>query len=185
MASFTRDAILKTFEDMLEQIPFEKITVSAIIRECGISRNTFYYHFQDLYALLEFWLQQGFSKYIAPTETGEWQSQMKALLHACKERKTLIYHLFNSLSRDLLEKYILSMTDSEIEDYIDRQASGMDIPAGSRTAVANICRYVIVGYFLHFLWNDMNDDVDGTIDEMSGLFDQFVQNALCGSAKEP
>ena len=41
MANFTQDAILKTFSDLLEALPFEKITVSTLIRECNISRNTF------------------------------------------------------------------------------------------------------------------------------------------------
>ena len=34
-------------------MPLDKITVKEIVEACGISRNTFYYHFGDIYALLE------------------------------------------------------------------------------------------------------------------------------------
>ncbi len=45
MAQYTKKAILQTFEEMLEKMPFDKMTVSAIVARCEISSNTFYYHF--------------------------------------------------------------------------------------------------------------------------------------------
>ena len=53
MAKLTEKAILQTFDDMIHEMPFEKITVSALVARCGISSNTFYYHYQDIYALVE------------------------------------------------------------------------------------------------------------------------------------
>ena len=56
MAQYTQKAILRTFQDMLEKMPFDKITVSAIVSNCEISPNTFYYHYRDIYDLLDTWL---------------------------------------------------------------------------------------------------------------------------------
>lgn len=56
MALLTQKAILSTFEEMLEELPFDKITVSALVRRCGVSSNTFYYHYQDIYDLLDVWM---------------------------------------------------------------------------------------------------------------------------------
>ena len=53
MANSTQNVILDTFEDMLERMPLEKITVTALIKACNIGRNTFYYHYEDIYALLD------------------------------------------------------------------------------------------------------------------------------------
>ena len=53
MANFTREAILAAFLKIAEKKPLEKISVRDIVDECGINRNTFYYHFQDIYAVLE------------------------------------------------------------------------------------------------------------------------------------
>lgn len=63
MASFTRKAILTTFEDMLQKTKFDKITVSALIAKCGISPNTFYYHFRSIYDLLDAWLHERLNQY--------------------------------------------------------------------------------------------------------------------------
>ena len=53
MASFTKRAIIESFIRQLQNKPADKITVKDIVEDCGISRNTFYYHFKDIYEVLE------------------------------------------------------------------------------------------------------------------------------------
>ena len=53
MASFTRKAIIDSYARQLLTKPVDKITVKDIVEDCGISRNTFYYHFKDIYEVLE------------------------------------------------------------------------------------------------------------------------------------
>lgn len=53
MPSFTKKAIMDSFLRLMEKKPLDKITVRDIVDDCGINRNTFYYYFQDIYAVLE------------------------------------------------------------------------------------------------------------------------------------
>ena len=53
MPSFTRRAIMEAFMQLLNERPVSKIAVKDIVELCGINRNTFYYHFQDKYDLIE------------------------------------------------------------------------------------------------------------------------------------
>ena len=53
MSSFTKKAIMEAFLRLIGKKALDKITVRDIVDECGINRNTFYYHFQDMYAVLE------------------------------------------------------------------------------------------------------------------------------------
>ena len=48
MANFTRRAIKEAFTSLLEERPLNDITVKDIVERCGINRNSFYYHYQDL-----------------------------------------------------------------------------------------------------------------------------------------
>ena len=52
MANFTRKAIKETFLALLEERPLNDITIKDIVEKCGINRNSFYYHYQDLPALI-------------------------------------------------------------------------------------------------------------------------------------
>lgn len=48
MPDFTERAIKASFMKLLNERPLNKITVKDIADDCGISRNSFYYHFEDV-----------------------------------------------------------------------------------------------------------------------------------------
>ncbi|MFR5791125.1 MAG: TetR/AcrR family transcriptional regulator, partial [[Clostridium] leptum] len=53
MSIYTKKAIMDSFVKMLSQKSFDKITIKDIIEDCGLNRSTFYYYYEDIYALLE------------------------------------------------------------------------------------------------------------------------------------
>ena len=53
MAQFTKKAIIDAFIELIGERPFDKITVKDIVTRCGVNRNTFYYYFEDIYALVD------------------------------------------------------------------------------------------------------------------------------------
>ena len=52
-SQLTKRALEESFKRQLSTKPFSKITIADIAQDCGISRMTFYYHFKDLYDLME------------------------------------------------------------------------------------------------------------------------------------
>ena len=52
MPSFTKKAIKESFLKLLNERPISQITVRDVVEDCGINRNSFYYHYQDLQALV-------------------------------------------------------------------------------------------------------------------------------------
>ena len=53
MASSTKKALADALKKMMAVKPIDKITVNDLVETCGVSRQTFYYHFNDVYDLLE------------------------------------------------------------------------------------------------------------------------------------
>ena len=43
----------KSLKKLLKKKPFDKITIADLTEDCGISRMAFYYHFKDIYDLVE------------------------------------------------------------------------------------------------------------------------------------
>ena len=60
----TRGLILQSFSSLLAQKNFDTITVQDITSLAEINRATFYAHFEDKYALLEFFIRQQFMQEI-------------------------------------------------------------------------------------------------------------------------
>ena len=74
MPTDMKKIIADTFLKMIEHGNIDKITVKALIEECHISRQTFYYHFQDLMDVLEWSVNQGMKKLV--------EESLKAPRHA-------------------------------------------------------------------------------------------------------
>lgn len=176
MAQYTKKAILQTFQEMLEKMPFDKITVSAIVANCEISSNTFYYHYQDIYDLLDTWLSIKKEKYRENASPGtRWQDTVKAMLYDLKNHSDIVYHLFNSLSRERIERYIFESTDDTFYRLVCLETEGVAIPEKELRDIAEYNSYSFLGFLLKFLWNQMDNDIDAGIEKIVCIFENNIQ----------
>ena len=176
MAQYTKKAILQTFQEMLEKMPFDKITVSAIVSNCEISSNTFYYHYQDIYDLLDAWLSIKKEKYKhnASLEM-RWQDEVKAMLYDLKSHSNIVYHLFNSLSRERIERYFFESTDDTFYQLVCRGTAGVAIPEQELRDIAEYNSYSFLGFLLKFLWNQMDSDIDAGVEKIGCIFENNIR----------
>ena len=84
MAQFTKKAIIDAFTELIGERPFDKITVKDIVTRCGVNRNTFYYYFEDIYALVDELFQLETQKILGTeTDYASWQDAfLKAVAFA-------------------------------------------------------------------------------------------------------
>lgn len=182
MAQFTQKAIIQTFVSMLEEIPFDRITVSALVARCGISSNTFYYHFQNIYDLLNAWLEEEKEKYMSGLSRCEcWQDIVKSLLYDMKSHKAIVNHVFNSLSRDSIEKYVFESSDQTIYRLVTQATPDRNLPEEELRDIVDFCRYAFLGFFLKFIWGHMDFDVEKSVDRLGVLFEGFIRQAVQNS----
>lgn len=179
MAQFTQKAIIQTFLEMLEEKPFDKITVSSIVAKCGISTNTFYYHFRDIYDLLDTWLLEEENRYIRnQAQYRSWRDMLKAMLHEIKDHEKLFNHILDSLSRDRLERFLFDTTDETIYQFVCQAAGSRQIPEDRLHDIADFCRYAFLGFFLKYIWSRVDIDIDESVDRLGGLFESFIQHSI-------
>ena len=53
MSNITKHALAESLKKLLLKKPLNKITINDLTTDCGISRMAFYYHFKDIYDLVE------------------------------------------------------------------------------------------------------------------------------------
>ena len=53
MSNITKKALMESLKKLMLQKPLNKITINDLTADCGISRMAFYYHFRDIYDLVE------------------------------------------------------------------------------------------------------------------------------------
>ena len=67
MARKTKEALASALRQMMAVKPVDKVTVKDIVEVCGVNRQTFYYHFDDVDELLE-WIFEQDSDRVFPRE---------------------------------------------------------------------------------------------------------------------
>ena len=107
MAHLTEAAIQDAFLKLLSEQPFDKITVTQLVEECQITRRTFYYHYSDLYELLDIILRRETERALDEFETtGSWEECMITASRFAREHKRAVYHIYTSSHRLELEKHV-------------------------------------------------------------------------------
>ena len=119
MPNFTKRAIKETFLKLLDQRPLNQITVKDIVEDCGINRNSFYYHFEDLPALVDEIVEEQVQALIQNHPTiSSVEECFDAVIELVMENKRAIYHIYNSLSRDVFEQYLMDACQYIVSTYL-------------------------------------------------------------------
>lgn len=176
MTNLTQKAILQGFEEMLGEMSFNKITVSALISKCEISSNTFYYHYRDIYDLLDTWLDRKREAFFMSChDTEDHFEKLKAFFHALKEHSKLVYHVFDSVTRERMERYFFISLKGLIYGYVEKNGSELGLSADMILAFSDFCCYSFWGMTLEYVWGHMDADADAAVDRMRPLFTGMLQ----------
>ena len=88
------------FIELSKQMPIDKITVKKVTDYIGITRNTFYYHYQDIYALLEEIVVTKAKKLFVLDEDNlenSWKSNLRFMGQYGKKNENFIRNLYQSM----------------------------------------------------------------------------------------
>ena len=101
MSDLTKRALEQSLKNLLLQKPLSKITISDIADDCGINRMTFYYHFKDIYDLIEWSCEEDARKALEGKKTYDtWQQGLLQIFEAVQENKVFILNVYRSISRE-------------------------------------------------------------------------------------
>ena len=111
MSQTTKRALEASLKHLLLQKPLNKITINDIAEDCGISRMTFYYHFKDIYDLVEWSCEEDARRALNGKKTYEtWQEGFYQIFQAVRENKPFIMNVYHSVSREQVENYLYKVT---------------------------------------------------------------------------
>lgn len=107
MSSITKKALMESLKKLMLQKPLNKITINDLTADCGISRMAFYYHFRDIYDLVEWACLEESTKALQGKKTYEtWQEGLLQIFEAVYENKPFIINAYHAVSREQIENYL-------------------------------------------------------------------------------
>lgn len=179
MSQTTKRALEASLKNLLLQKPFEKITIADIAEDCGISRMTFYYHFKDIYDLVEWACVEDSSKVLQGKKTYDtWQQGFLHIFELVKENKPFIMNVYRCVSREQIETYLFKLTYKLLIDVLDEEARNMEISEENKAFIANYYKYAFVGLMLDWIRGDMKQDPAKIVSNVSLLMQGNFLRAL-------
>ena len=124
----TKRRLAEALKKAMAGKPFDKITVTELITDARVSRPTFYYHFNDIYQLLEWMFRE---ELLAPLEEAEdasdWDTEVLQVLRYIEENRKICQCAYNSVGWDALQNLLRKSADGIMRHYVDMLLE--DIPA--------------------------------------------------------
>ena len=158
MSNLMKQAIKASFLKLLNERPLTRITVLDIAADCGINRNSFYYHYHDIPALVEEIIRDEADSLIranpAITTPGEC---VDAVFSFILENHRSINHIYYSVKREIFEQYLMQICTYVTTAWYDSfcREHSTDSPAYDRDLVLRFIRYELFGACIDFLNQDM------------------------------
>ena len=179
MSQLTKRALEQSLKNLLLKKPLTKITVGDIAEDCGINRMTFYYHFRDIYDLVEWVCMEDARKALADNKTYEtWQQGFVRIFDAVRENKPFIMNVYRCVSREQVEKYLTPLTDDLLMGVINELSAGMVVRAEDKAFIAQVYSYAFVGLMLDWIKDEMKQDPETLVNRFALVILDDVSCAL-------
>jgi probable dihydroxyacetone kinase regulator len=184
MSVLTKKAIVASFIKLLREKPFDKISVSDITAETGVARMTFYYHFKDVYDMVDYVIQEKLSAAVSKNFTYEtWREDYIAVFESVAKEKSFFLKMFNALDLRKIEVYLSGFARKYVKAVIDGHAEhrGVSLDEGRREMLSDIFGYAVVGTLLNWIKNGMKEDPTEIVcrfyNTVKGTLDVMIMNA--------
>ena len=179
MNNITKNALEESLKKFLLQKPLDKITISDLTTDCGISRMAFYYHFKDIYDLVEWACIEDASRALQGKKTYDtWQEGLLQIFEAVLENKPFILNVYRSVSRERVENYLYALTYELIEGVVEEQSENLMVTEEQKKFIANFYKYSFVGVMLDWIKQDMKEDPERIVERLGILIQGDMDRAL-------
>ena len=158
MAQTTKRALEASLKKLLLRKPLNKITINDITEDCGVNRMTFYYHFKDIYDLVDWILVED------ATEALEGHQD---------------FETWSDAFRDMLEKVeqnLYKMLDPLLRMFVERE--NIPVQEEDKQFIIDFYKYGFVGMVLEWIRRDMKTEPAIMAERLNTMMQGDLKRAL-------
>lgn len=183
-SNITKQALANSLKELMAKKAFSKICVRDIVENCGLTRQSFYYHFKDKYDLMNWIYYTETARFMSDYDTVEnWTDGLKDLCYYMQQNKVFYINALNTAGQNSFPEYLhgyikdisVSAVENTLKAEFDREKWEFFVLFFSTAFVAFIVRWAN---------NGMKEDPDIYIAKIRSLFDGSVLSELENRGRE-
>lgn len=180
-----REALKGAFVSLLETRPLRDITVQSIVQACGVNRNSFYYHFRDIHALLEEVLADAVDRvFAAQGSVLSLEDCLEAIAAEASRRRMVVLHISQSAHRELFEDQLMKVCRRMVLDYAAAAFRDVEITEEDREILVRFFQCECFGQVMVWLQEGTRYDLQGQFRRLCRLGEGMTELLLNRAAAE-
>ena len=146
---YTKNRIYECALKMAEKYPVNRITVRAIVAECEITRNTFYYHYTDITALVEEIMMSMVDELIEKFPTVDTLDQgIEVAAEFVLDNKNAVMHIYHSVQRPIYERCLMKLCRHVSEELVSSNLSAEKVSDEERELLISYYKCTAFGFIM-------------------------------------
>jgi probable dihydroxyacetone kinase regulator len=179
VSSSTKQNLAISLKKLMTKASLDQITVKDLVAECGVNRQTFYYHFQDIYELLGWIFKSEALESIKDYKTYcTWQLGFLKIFQYVEDNRAFCLSTFHSLGRDHLESFLNSVTFDLLYGVVEELAINTSILEEDKRFIAKFYTFAFVSLMLDWLKSGTKEKPEIIIDKLNKLIDGDIPRAI-------
>jgi len=115
MTTVIKKVLASTLKELMEEKSLSKITINDLTQSCGVSRQTFYNNFIDIYDLVEWIYLQDTEILVGKDVTYDnWQDALASIFQYIADNRSFVLNTYRSIGKEYLEKFL----NQEVERFL-------------------------------------------------------------------
>lgn len=179
MSNLTKKALLTAFGELIEEKPFNKITITDLTAKCGLNRMTFYYHFDNIYELMIWGLETQLNEVSKDCVNYEnWKTGYLRIFYFALDRKMYIKKIFQTIEQEHLEHYLNKIAERMIISVIDDKCGDQAMNEDDKLFTAQICAHVLVGTLVSWVTRGMKERPEIIVERTGRMLDGTIEKTI-------
>lgn len=179
MSGFTKEIIIRTLFELLNEKPLARITVKDIVERCGVNRNTFYYHFKDISDVVEYALLREVDKaFERPVEVDSVLECLEVLVNLIGENRKAMLHIYCSVQREVFTSALDKMCQYIVQQYMVHNFDETVMEKEGMKALMHFYKCVMIGISLDWMDHRMSYDLVEYAGRLRNLYGDTFEKTL-------
>ena len=177
----TKRTLAASLKRFMEKKPLSKITVSEIIADCGVNRKTFYYHFEDIYALLKWMLEAEAIEVVKQFDLlVDYREAVLFVMNYVRKNKHLLCCAYDSMGRDEMKRFFyadfIDITRKVVHD--TERRLGVHAEDDFKEFLSHFYTEAVAGLLIDEFTDKQGHDADKTADYFALILENSLPSIL-------
>ena len=182
----TKRTLAASLKKCMEKKKLSKITISEIIADCGVNRKTFYYHFEDIYSLLKWTLEEEAIEVVRHFDLQvDYREAVLFVLDYVRRNKHLLCCIYDSMGRDEMKRFFYSDFIGIMRDFVQTTEQKLQLKVGEelKEFLAHFYTEALAGLLIDEFTDREGHDPEKAVEYLSLILNTSLPEVLKSAGK--